>query len=354
MATPCECRLSCPPSVVRPPSSENDHEREGARSSGVADRRGRLGDGARTLRQTTRHIVCHSAGDTPYDSQIGHIRIGIGGWTFEPWRGAVLSEGPAAREGARLRRRAADLDRGQRHVLPLADAGDVPQMGERGAATVSCSRSRVSRFAVNRRVLEGGRRVRSSASSVPASPSLATQLGPLLWQFAPTKKFDAADFGGFLELLPDKFDGRALRHVIEVRHDSFGTPKFIALLRKHKMPVVFTDHAKYPNIADLTGDFVYARLQRGKDTIADRLSAEGHRRLGRASAIVGARRGAGRSAACRSGEESRRPCRATSTPRRFCLRHPRRQGPRAGGGDGVDRAVGKGRVTTAHSQSRSI
>jgi uncharacterized protein YecE (DUF72 family) len=67
--------------------------------------------------------------------------------------------------------------------------------------------------------------------------------------------------------LPDKLDGRALRHVIEVRHDSFRTAEFLTLLREHKMPVVFTDHATYPNIADLTGDFVYARLQRGKDTV---------------------------------------------------------------------------------------
>ena len=61
--------------------------------------------------------------------------------------------------------------------------------------------------------------------------------------------------------------GRPLRHVIEVRHDSFRTAEFIALLRQFAMPVVFTDHAKYPNIADITGDFVYARLQRGKDTV---------------------------------------------------------------------------------------
>ena len=67
--------------------------------------------------------------------------------------------------------------------------------------------------------------------------------------------------------MPDKFDGRALRHVIEVRHDSFCTPEFIALLRQFAMPVVYTDHVKYPNIADVTGDFVYARLQRGKDTV---------------------------------------------------------------------------------------
>ena len=71
---------------------------------------------------------------------------------------------------------------------------------------------------------------------------LGDRLGPLLWQFAPTKKFDAADFGGFLELLPERFNGRKLRHVIEVRHDSFRVSEFIALLRKFAMPVVYTDH----------------------------------------------------------------------------------------------------------------
>jgi uncharacterized protein YecE (DUF72 family) len=83
----------------------------------------------------------------------------------------------------------------------------------------------------------------------------------------PTKKFDAADFGGFLELLPKEFDGSTLRHVVEVRHDSFRTPEFVKLLRRFTIPVVYAEHATYPAIADLTGDFVYARLQKGKDTI---------------------------------------------------------------------------------------
>ena len=96
---------------------------------------------------------------------------------------------------------------------------------------------------------------------------LGDKLGPLLWQFAPFKKFDEADFGGFLELLPAKFDGRTLRHVVEVRHDSFKTPEFIALLRKFEIAVVFTDHDTYPDIADITGDFVYARLQQGEDKL---------------------------------------------------------------------------------------
>ena len=89
----------------------------------------------------------------------------------------------------------------------------------------------------------------------------------MLWQFAPTKKFDEVDFGKFLELLPRKLEGRALRHVVEVRNDSFLTPSFIALMRKFAIPVVYADHGKYPAIAEITGDFVYARLQTGKDTV---------------------------------------------------------------------------------------
>jgi uncharacterized protein YecE (DUF72 family) len=122
------------------------------------------------------------------------------------------------------------------------------------------------RFATNRRVLaEAGDSIKRFLES--GVTELGDHLGPLLWQFAPTKKFDPADFNAFLTLLPGKFDGRALRHVIEVRHDSFCTPDFIALLRKFAMGVVYTDHFKYPNIADVTGDFVYARLQRGEDTV---------------------------------------------------------------------------------------
>jgi uncharacterized protein YecE (DUF72 family) len=122
------------------------------------------------------------------------------------------------------------------------------------------------RFATNRRVLaEAGDSVKRFIDS--GVTELGNRLGPLLWQFAPTKKFDAADFGKFLECLPPRIDGRVLRHVVEVRHGSFCTGEFVALLREFDIPVVFAEHATYPMIADLTGDFVYARLQKGKDTI---------------------------------------------------------------------------------------
>jgi len=89
-----------------------------------------------------------------------------------------------------------------------------------------------------------------------------------LWQFTPTKKFDPDDFGAFLELLPRSLQGRALRHVVEVRHASFCVPEFVALLRKHAVPVVFAEHATYPAIPDPVGDFMYLRLQKGQDSVA--------------------------------------------------------------------------------------
>ena len=277
----------------------------------------------------------------------GHIRIGIGGWTFEPWRGVFYPKGlPHAKELSYAAERLTSIEvngtfyRSQTPATFRKWASEVPQnfvFALKGP-----------RFAVNRRVLkEAGDSIKRFLDS--GITELGDHLGPLLWQFAPTKKFDAADFGGFLELLPDKFDGRALRHVIEVRHDSFRTAEFIALLRKHKMPVVFTDHAKYPNIADLTGDFVYARLQRGKDTIPTAYPPKD------IAAWAGRLQSWAQGAApddlphVEAGEESE-----GRAARRLRLRHPRRQSPRAGGGDGVDRAVGKERVTTARSQSRSI
>jgi uncharacterized protein YecE (DUF72 family) len=69
-------------------------------------------------------------------------------------------------------------------------------------------------------------------------------------------------------------DGRAIRHVVEVRHDSFCTPAFIALLRRHRVPVVYADADKFPAIADVTGDFVYARLQRSSEDEPAGYSAE--------------------------------------------------------------------------------
>ena len=76
----------------------------------------------------------------------------------------------------------------------------------------------------------------------------------------PTKKFDPEDFAAFLRLLPTSVEGRAIRHAVEVRHDSFRTPDFVALAREHGVAIVVAGDADYPQIADVTAPFVYARI----------------------------------------------------------------------------------------------
>ena len=194
----------------------------------------------------------------------GSIHIGIGGWTFEPWRGVFYPKDlPHAKELAYASTHLTSIEVNGTFYRTQTPATFRKWASEVPAGFVFSLKG--PRFATNRRLLkEAGDSIKRFLDS--GITELGERLGPLLWQFAPTKKFDAADFGGFLELLPDKFDGHELRHVIEVRHDSFCNGEFIALLRQFAMPIVYTDHLKYPNIADVTGKFIYARLQRGKDT----------------------------------------------------------------------------------------
>jgi uncharacterized protein YecE (DUF72 family) len=195
----------------------------------------------------------------------GIIYAGIGGWTYEPWRGVFYPKGlPHAQELRYAGERLTSIEVNgtfystQKPATYRKWAGEVPEgfvFSLKGP-----------RYAVNRRVLsEAGDSIKRFIES--GISELGARLGPLLWQFAPTKKFDAKDFRGFLKLLPKAADRVTLRHVVEVRHDSFCTPEFVALLHEFKIPVVFSEHATYPAIADITGDFVYARLQKGKDTL---------------------------------------------------------------------------------------
>jgi uncharacterized protein YecE (DUF72 family) len=195
----------------------------------------------------------------------GNIYVGIGGWTYEPWRGVFYPRGlPHARELGYAGERLTSIE-----VNGTFYRTQTPATFRKWASEVPDGfvfSLKGPRYAVNRRVLkEAGDSIKRFLDS--GVTDLGPRLGPLLWQFAPTKKFDEADFGGFLKLLPKTFNGRALRHVVEVRHDSFKTPAFIALLRKFSTPVVFAEHETYPSIADLTGEFVYARLQKGNEKL---------------------------------------------------------------------------------------
>jgi uncharacterized protein YecE (DUF72 family) len=102
---------------------------------------------------------------------------------------------------------------------------------------------------------------------------LGGKLGPVLWQFAPFRKFDREDFGAFLGLLPREAGGRPLMHVVEVRHGSFRVPEFVGLLREHNVAAAYVDADGHPAIADVTADFVYGRLQRTEEEIDTGYSA---------------------------------------------------------------------------------
>jgi uncharacterized protein YecE (DUF72 family) len=193
----------------------------------------------------------------------GAIRAGIGGWTFEPWRGVFFPEGtPQAKE----------LDYASRQMSAIEVNGTYyssqkPATFAKWAAATPDDfvfTLKASRFCTNRKVLaDAGESVAKFLGQ--GISELGEKLGPILWQFMPTKKFDPDDFGAFLKLLPDKLGDRPLRHAVEVRHESFCTPAFIALCRAANVAVVFAEHEKYPKIADVTADFVYARLQTSRD-----------------------------------------------------------------------------------------
>ena len=195
----------------------------------------------------------------------GNIYIGIGGWTFAPWRGVFYPE--KLTQAKELEYAASKLT--SIEINGTYYGSQKPESFRKWAREVPDGfvfSVKGPRFATNRRVLaEAGDSIKRFYDS--GVLELGDRLGPVLWQFAPTKKFDEADFGKFLELLPRKLNGHALRHVVEVRHDSFRTPAFTALLRKFETPVVFAEHGTYPAIVDVTGDFVYARLQKGNDQI---------------------------------------------------------------------------------------
>ena len=194
------------------------------------------------------------------------IRVGIGGWTFEPWQdGVFYPKGlPKARQLAHASRHVTSIE-----INSTYYSSQKPETFRRWAAETPDDfifSVKASRFATNRRVLaEAGDSIERFVGSGIAE--LKQKLGPILWQFAPTKKFDPDDFGTFLEMLPKTLDGRPLRHAVEVRNESFIVPSFAALAKQYAVAIVFADSAKYPMIADVTTDFVYARLQDAKEDV---------------------------------------------------------------------------------------
>lgn len=195
----------------------------------------------------------------------GTIRTGIGGWTFEPWRGTFFPDDLKQKD--ELRFAAGEL--ATIEVNGTYYSTQKPATFAKWASEVPDGfvfSLKATRYVTNRRVLaEAGESVAKFLSS--GLTELGDHLGPLLWQFAPTKKFDRDDFGAFLELLPHTLEGLPLRHALEVRNPTFACAEFVSLARKHNCAIVYAHHNEYPEIADVTADFVYARLQRGSDDV---------------------------------------------------------------------------------------
>jgi len=203
----------------------------------------------------------------------GAIRTGIGGWTFEPWRGSFYPD---------------DLRQADELAYAASRLGTIEINGTyyrmQTPATFAKWRQAVPegfrfsvkalRYAVMKKALaEAGEAVERFVGS--GLSELGDALGPVLWQMLPTRRFNPDDMAAFMALLPRAVDGLKLRHAIEVRHESFACADFVALARRHEVAIVVADHADHPMIADNTADFVYLRLMRGRDDIATAYDAAG-------------------------------------------------------------------------------
>jgi len=193
------------------------------------------------------------------------IRVGIGGWTFAPWRDNFYPKGLVQRR---------ELEYASRHVSTIEVNGTW--YGAQKPATYAKWRDETpdgfvfsakapKRITMSRTLANTGAQVDAFLGDIA---TLGDKLGPIVWQFEPPRRMDVDDFSEFLALLPAQVDGRTMRHVLDVRLHDFVDAGYLALARQHGMAAVFTDSEEHPSFADVTADFVYARLMRSRSEIA--------------------------------------------------------------------------------------
>ena len=197
-------------------------------------------------------------------AKTGAIRVGVGGWSYEPWNETFYPQGLAkAKQLGYASRQLTAIEINATFYRTQSPATYRKWAEETPDDFVFSLKA--NRFATNRKDLaEGAESVaRFLASGIT---ELGAKLGPILWQLAPTKKFDAAEIDAFCAVLPHERDGVRLRHVLEVRHKTFVTPACVEIARKHGIAICLAISDDYPLIADPTADFCYVRLQ---TTVAD-------------------------------------------------------------------------------------
>jgi uncharacterized protein YecE (DUF72 family) len=203
--------------------------------------------------------------------RLGPIRVGIGGWDFEPWRGTFYPEGLSKKDQlgyAATRLSAIEINATfYRTQTPATFAAWREGVPDGFLFAVKAPRGATYTNDPDRAAEAAQRFVGSGLGE------LGDRLGPILWQLAPTRKFDAEALDLFLRKLPGEVAGRRLEHAIEARNPSFAHPEALAVLRAHGAARVIVDSEKHTLIGDVTAGFVYLRLQRTSEALATGYSA---------------------------------------------------------------------------------
>jgi len=196
----------------------------------------------------------------------GIIRAGIGGWTFEPWRGPFYPAGLVQkRELEYAASKLTSIEINGTYYSTFKPDSWMKWRDETPDDFVFSVKA--SRYCTNRKVLsEGGESFDKFLSQ--GLTLLGDKLGPINWQFMGTKKFDPVDFEAFLKLLPKEKDGVRLRHALEVRNPTFACEEFYDLARKYGAAIVYAvddEEPTWPQIDEHTADFTYARLMSSRE-----------------------------------------------------------------------------------------
>jgi uncharacterized protein YecE (DUF72 family) len=195
----------------------------------------------------------------------GKVYVGIGGWTYEPWRGTFYPQGlPQKRELDFASRRLTSIEINGTYYSSFKPESWKKWREETPEGFVFAVKA--SRYCTNRRELsDAGESIMRFIGQ--GMNELRDRLGPINWQFMESKKFDPEDFETFLKLLPREVDGLPLRHALEVRNKNFASERFYELARRYGVAIVFPDDPDFPAIDEATSDFTYARLMRTKKDV---------------------------------------------------------------------------------------
>ena len=188
------------------------------------------------------------------------IRVGIGGWNYEPWNESFYPPKLAAAkqlEYAASKMTAIEINATFYRTQSAASFKKWADATPEGFMfSVKAPRAAVQR-----------KDLREAKESIEwffnsGVSELGSKLGPIFWQMAPYKKFDLAEMTAYFDLLPDTVKKLPLRHALEVRHASFQDEAFLKLARARNIAVVTVESEKHPLIAEPTAEFAYARLER--------------------------------------------------------------------------------------------